>query len=163
MRARPEIHLDTEQRHIGYETVQLQTTLLSSLPSQIASLNETIAGLRGTLQESNPSSTEPSNLALPLDATLSLVSERRSELDSLNQQIETLQQDLGPMEDQLEEARRELEDLEGQKNAAVQRAREAMKRRGEGSNGFDELEMKGRWLSGVDSSLRNILGIDAAA
>lgn len=146
-----------------YETVQLQTTQLQSLPPQIASLNETITALRSTLQQSTSSSTASPNLALPLDATLALVAERRSEIDDLDQQIKSLQQGLSPKTRALEEAQSELKTLEGQADVAVQAAREATRRRSGDAEGVDELEMRGRWLQGVEYSLRSMLDVDAVA
>lgn len=147
----------------GYETVQLQTSLLSSLPAQISTLNESINNLRNTLQQPTFSTTAPSSLALPLDATLSLISERQSELDDLNQQIKSLQQALPPKTRELEKIENELKVLEDQKVVAVQSAREAMRSRDDGGDAGDELEMRGRWLRGVDSGLRTMLGVGAAA
>ena len=141
----------------------MQTTQLKSLPPQIASLNETITTLRSTLQQPASSSTASPNLALPLDATLSLVSERQSEIAALDQQIESLQQNLDPQTRALEEAQSELKVLEEQAEVAVRAAREASRRREDGNEGINELEMRGRWLQGVDYSLRSMLDVDAVA
>ena len=148
---------------IGYETVQLQTTLLSSLPAQISSLNDTIASLRSTLQQSTSSTTSSSSLALPLDATLSLISERQSEMHDLDLEIESLQQALSPKARELEKIENELKDLEDRKAGAIQSAKEAQRRRGDGAGNGDELEMRGRWLKGVESGLKEMLGIGIAA
>ncbi|KAL8822497.1 MAG: hypothetical protein Q9191_006767 [Dirinaria sp. TL-2023a] len=156
--------LETKGRELAkrYETVQLQTTQLNSLPPQIASLNETITALRSTLQQPASSSTASPNLALPLDATLALVSERRNEIEALDEQIKSLQQGLGAKTTALEEAQSDLKLLEEQAEVAVQAASEAGRRRG-GAEGVDELEMRGRWLQGVEYSLRNMLDVDAVA
>ena len=149
--------------YTGYETIQLQTTLLSSLPPQIASLKDTISTLRSTLQQPTSSVATASSLSLPLDATLSLISERQSELGDLNQQIKGLQQSLPPKTRELEKVENELKVLEGQKAVAVQTAREALRTRDDGVEENVELEMRGRWLKGVESGLRGMLGIDATA
>lgn len=81
----------------------------------------------------------------------------------MNQQIKSLQQALPPKTRELEKVENELRTLEGQKAIAVQGAREAMGRRDGGEGGGDDLEMRGRWLKGVDSSLRGMLGVGAAA
>ena len=85
----------TKSLRVGYETVQLQTTLLSSLPPQIATLNETLASLQNTLQQNTSSAPGSSSLSLPLDATQELLSAREMELADLNQQLKSLQQALG--------------------------------------------------------------------
>ena len=147
----------------GYETVQLQITQLSSLPPQIASLNDTLASLRKTLQQSTPSTSDSSSLSLPLDATQALVSERQKELADLNQQLKSLQHALPQKTRELEKAENELRLVEAQKEIAVQGAREAMGRRGDGAESADDLEMRGRWLRGVEGTLRGMLELGATA
>lgn len=147
----------------GYEAVQLQTTHLSSLPPQIASLDSTLASLRTTLNHHPPttSSTNASSLSLPLDATHALLQEREAELADLNQQLYSLQQALPSKQRELEKAENELRAVEAQKEIALEGAREAMGRRGDGAGGegVDELELRGRWLRGVDTSLRAMLEV----
>lgn len=149
--------------YVGYETVRLQTTQLSSLPPQITSLNKTLASLRKTLQQNTPSTSDSSSLSLPLDATQSLVSERQKELAELNQQLKSLQQALPQKTRELEKAENELRLVEAQKEIAVQGARDAMGRRGDGAEGADDLEMRGRWLRGVEGTLRGMLELGATA
>ncbi|KAG7008772.1 hypothetical protein G7Y79_00004g013560 [Physcia stellaris] len=126
--------LDERGRELSrrYETVQLQTTHLSSLPPQIASLNSTLASLQ-----------------------------REAELADLDQQLKSLQQALPSKQRELEKAENELRAVEAQKEIAVQGAREAMGRRGDGAGGegVDELELRGRWLRGVETSLRAMLEV----
>ncbi|KAL8796779.1 MAG: hypothetical protein Q9195_000862 [Heterodermia aff. obscurata] len=157
--------LDEEGRELSrrYETVQLQTTLLSSLPSQIASLNSTLASLQDTVQPSTSLTTSPSSLSLPLDATVALVQQRQAELADLDQRLKSLQQALPPKQRELERAENDLRALEAQKEIAVQAAREAMKGRGDGAEEVDELELRGRWLRGVESGLRGMLEIGSEA
>lgn len=140
----------------GYETISLQTTLLSSLPPQIDYLQSTIESLRPL---TNPStlSTSPS-LSLPLQATTSLLSERVNELAQLNQQLKTLQQALPRKTRELERVENELKVIEIQRDGVVMAAREAVKRKEEGGWG-DGLEGRRRWLNGVEAGLREMLEI----
>ena len=148
---------------IGYEAVQLQSTQLASLPPQITSLNETLASLRETIQKNAPSTSDSSSLSLPLDATKALLSEKQKELEALDQQIKSLQQALPQKTRELEKAENELKLVEAQKELAVQGAREAMGTRGLGADGVNELEMRGRWLRGVEATLKTMLQLDTAA
>ena len=148
---------------IGYESVQLQSTQLASLPPQIALLNETLASLREKIQENTHSTLESSSLSLPLDATKDLLTERQKELEALDQQIQSLQQALPQKTRELEKAENELRLVEAQKELAVQGAREAMGTRGVGVDGVNELEMRGRWLKGVEATLKTMLQLDTAA
>lgn len=140
----------------GYETISLQTTLLSSLPAQTDHLQSTIESLRPL---TNPlSSSTPPNLSLPLHATSSLLSEREIEIAQLNQQLKTLQQALPRKTRELEKVENELKVLEIQRDGVVMAAREAVKRKEEGGWG-DGLEGRGRWLKGSEAGLREMLEV----
>jgi len=141
-----------------YETITLQTTLLSSLPQQIEQLNDTLGTLRIQNQSTNASSAS-SSLALPLPATLELLEERQANLDEVNAQLKTLQQALPRQSRTLENEERELRKLEIESERAVSAAREAIERKQEGG-GADVLERKGRWLRGVESGLRGMLEVE---
>lgn len=142
-----------------YETISLQTTLLSSLPPQIEELNRTLAGLRRQNQSANMNDDSNPEMAMPLPATLDLVEQRQAELDELNAQLKSLQQALPRQSRNLEMEERELRKLEGDRERAVSAAREAVDRKREGG-GADELEMKGRWLRSVESGLRGMLEVE---
>lgn len=141
----------------GYETITLQTTLLATLPPQIIELNTAISQLRATTQQPSPS--HPAH-SLPLPATQSILLERQAELDRLDSELKTLQQALPKKTRELERAESEVKRLEEERDSVVGQAREAMRRREEGS-GADELEMRGRWLRGVEGVLRGMLGVEA--
>lgn len=153
--------LDERGRDLSrrYETISLQTRLLSSLPSQVEDLNQTLARLRKQNRSADTNETNPS-LAMPLPATLELLDEKQSSLDDVNVQLKALQQALPRQTRVLENEERELQKLELERERAVQLAREAVERRQEGG-GADELERKGRWLRGVESGLREMLQIGA--
>ena len=152
--------LDVKGRDLSrrYETIGLQTTLLSSLPPKIEQMNTTLAVLRSQNQSADTSSTNPS-LALPLPATLELLEERRANLNEVNAQLKALQQALPRQTRTLENEERELKRLEIERERAISAAREAVERKQEGG-GADELEMKGRWLRGVESGLRGMLDVE---
>ena len=153
--------LDARARDLSrrYETISLQTTLLSSLPPQIDDLNQTLARLRKQNQSADTNETNPA-LVLPLPATLELLDERQASLDEVNAQLKALQQALPRQTRTLENEERELAKLELERERAVGLARDAVERRQEGG-GADELERKGRWLRGVESGLREMLEVGA--
>ena len=70
-----------------------------------------------------------------------------------------MQQKLPPKQRELEKAENELKGLEAQKEVVVQGAREAMRSREDGAEVADELELRGRWLKGVESGLRAMLEV----
>ncbi|CAF9903827.1 MAG: hypothetical protein ALECFALPRED_002998 [Alectoria fallacina] len=153
--------LDARGRDLSrrYETVSLQTTLLSSLPPQIEDLNQTLARLRMQNLSAGPSETNLA-LAMPLPATLELLDERQTSLEEMNAQVKALQQALPRQTRTLESEERELQKLDLERERALEMAREAVERKQEGG-GTDELERKGRWLKGVESGLREMLEIGA--
>lgn len=153
--------LDARGRDLSrrYETISLQTTVLSSLPPQIEDLNQTLVTLRKQNQSTGTSETNPA-LAMPLPATLELLEEKQASLDELSAQLKALQQALPRQTRALESEERELQKLEMERERAVGLAREAVERKQEGG-GADELERKGRWLRGVESGLREMLDIGA--
>lgn len=140
----------------GYETISLQTTLLSSLPPQIDYLQSTIESLRPLISPSAISKSP--SLSLPLHATTSLLSERVNELAQLNQQLKTLQQALPRKTRELEKVENELKVVEMQRDGVVMAAREAVKRKEEGGWG-EGLEGRRRWLKGAEAGLKEMLEI----
>ena len=153
--------LDARGRELSqrYETISLQTTLLSSLPPQIEELNQTLVALRKQDQSSATHGENP-DMTMPLPATLRVIEERRRELDEVNAQLASLQQAVPRQAKALEVEEREVRRLEGERNRVVGVAREAIDRKREGG-GADDLEMKGRWLSGVETGLKRMLEVDA--
>lgn len=149
--------LDARGRDLSrrYEMISLQTTLLSSLPSQIDDLNQTLARLRQQSQSTDTNEMSPA-LAMPLPATLELLDERQASLDEVNAQLKALQQTLPRQTRALENEERKWQKLELERERAVGLARKAVERK-KGGSSADELERKGRWLRGVESGLRGML------
>ncbi|KAI9668330.1 MAG: hypothetical protein M1829_005534 [Trizodia sp. TS-e1964] len=137
------------------ELIQLQTTQLQNLPMSIRNLQESISALQASQIDSpNPS------LALPLPATLFLLSEREEELALLEQQISTLQSTVPRKTRELERMESELKGLEMQKIASTTAAKEAQRRKEEGMGGIeDDLEERGRWYRAVSSGLKGMLDV----
>ena len=143
-----------------WETVQLQTTLLGSLPHQICGLQEVLADLRRQNQSGEEGRSDDPNLNMPLPATKALLEERSAELDELNKQLRSLQQALPRQSRVLEREERDLKFFEQERERAVISARQAVERR-QGGGGADELELRGRWLRDVEGGLRGLLGVEA--
>ena len=143
-----------------WETVQLQTTLLGSLPQQIDGLKQTLEELRRQNRHGEEGRSDDPNLNLPLPATHALLEERSTELDEVNRQLKSLQQALPRQNRILEREERELKVIEQERERAILTAKEAVERRREGG-GADELELRGRWLRGVEGGLRGLLGVEA--
>ena len=156
--------LDERGRELSrrYETVELQTTLLSTLPGQIDHLNSILEDLRARNRKAsgNESVDERPEMNMPLPATQELVEERRARLVEVEAQLKALRQGLPRQTRALEQEERELRKLQGERDRAVTDAGEAVERKRIGG-GTDEMEMRGRWLRGVEGGLRGMLGVEA--
>lgn len=154
--------LDARGRDLSrrYETIGLQTTLLSSLPLQIEELNQALVALRTQNQRADTGEDVNPAMAMSLPATLEMIEERKVELDEANAQLKLLQQALPRQTRTLEMEEREFRKLEAERERAVSAAREAVERKQEGG-GADELEMRGRWLRGVELGLKGMLEVEA--
>lgn len=127
---------------------------MESLPDEISHLESTIAELRASQQ---PKSSNPS-LNLPLQPTLSLLSQKEQELADLDRQIANMRRVLPEKKRSVAALEADLSPLEARKNGAVQSAKEAKRGRENGGLG-DELEERGRWLKAVDGGLRFMLEV----
>ncbi|KAL9607120.1 MAG: hypothetical protein Q9167_007938 [Letrouitia subvulpina] len=144
-----------------YETVNLQTTLLEKLPAEINGVKETIGQLRAQADRSDTRSISAQGMNLPLDATISFTREKQMELAQLNEEVKSLQQALPRQTKELAGLNYELKRLEKERGNTVENAREAVKRRKDGGETGDGLEMRGRWLKGCEDGLRELLGVEA--
>ena len=154
--------LDARGRALNrrYETIGLQTTLLSSLPPQIEELNEALVTLRRQNQSANANENANPAMALPLPATIEVLEEQKAKLSEVNARLKSLQQALPRQTRTLEMEEKELRKLEVEREQAVAAAQEAGERKHEGG-GADDLEMRGRWLRGAESGLRGMLEAEA--
>lgn len=157
-----------------WETVELQTTLLSGLPGRIEDLEGALEELRargrkgdrGGRDEDGGGDSEDNGvdermeMNLPLPATRELVEERRARLEEVEAQLKALRQGVPRMTRALEQEERELGKLQAEKDSVVREAREAVERKKEGG-GADEMELQGRWLRGVEGGMRGMLEVEA--
>jgi len=95
---------------------------------------------------------------MPLQPTLELLGDREEQLMDLDQQIEALRANLAQKQEEVGSLKDEVSILNTRKIKAVNEAKDARRRRENGGVG-DELEEKGRWLRGVESSLRTMLQV----
>lgn len=142
----------------GYKNVEVQMTQLSTLPDSIENLESTIAGLRAKQVAGMTSSDPRSSQNLPLPTTLSLLSERETELAALNRQIAAVQNALPRKTREAEAIERECSVLERRKVEAVTQAREAQRKKQQGES--DGLEEMGRWYRGAEQTLKEIVGVE---
>jgi chromosome segregation ATPase len=154
--------IETRGRDLSerYEAVQLHTTRLRELPSQIVALEESLEGLREATRAADKD--KNASLNMPLPATQALLMDRQKELEGLEKQLKSLQQAVPRKTQEAERMENELKPLEVQRAGTVSAAAEARRRREEGERGVgDELELKGRWYRSVETGIRNLVGMGA--
>ncbi|KAK4495134.1 hypothetical protein PRZ48_013461 [Zasmidium cellare] len=137
-----------------YEQIQLQTTQLDALPAEIEYLETTIESLR---QRQEPEASDP-EMRMPLQPTRDLLNDRERELRNVEMEIEKLQAALPAKKAEVQRLQDELAPIQMRKIKAVEEAQEAKRRREHGGTA-DELEEEGRWLRGVESSLKAMLEV----
>lgn len=150
--------LEAQGRQLAqrYEQIQLRTSQLESLPSEIAELEQVISRLKDVQEPKS----EDAELSLPLQPTMDLLRQREQELQSVDLEIARLQAALPAKKAEVSRLQDELAPIQMRKIKAVEEAKEARRRREGGGNGeADELEEKGRWLRGVDGSLKAMLEV----
>ena len=150
--------LEAQGRQLAerYESVQLRTSQLESLPTEIKELEESIAHLKANQEPK----AEDAEMSLPLQPTLDLLRQREQEAQSVDLEIARLQAALPAKEAEVQRLQDELAPIQMRKIKAVEEAKEARRRReGGGNGGADELEEKGRWLRGVEGSLKAMLEV----
>lgn len=138
----------------GYEQVQLQTSQIDSLPAEITYLETSIESLR---QRQEPEASDP-EMRLPLQPTRDLLKERERELRNVEMEIEKLTAALPAKKAEVQRLQDELAPIQMRKIKAVEEAQEAKSRREHGG-AADELEEEGRWLRGVEKSLKAMLEV----
>lgn len=95
---------------------------------------------------------------MPLQPTLSLLSQKEAELSDIDRQIAALQAAIPAKKQAISNLEADLGPLARRKDDAVQGANEARQGRENGGKG-DELEERGRWLRGVEGSLKTVLEV----
>ncbi|KAF2839052.1 hypothetical protein M501DRAFT_1031206 [Patellaria atrata CBS 101060] len=139
---------------LRYESIQLRTEELAALPAKITDLNTT----HNTLSSMIPSPALNPSLSLPLPATQSLLSQRRAELEVLDAELAAFEAAVPAKSRELEMLEAELRPLEVQKEALTKVAREAMRRREQGEQGWGNgIEEQGRWWRAVEAGLRELM------
>jgi chromosome segregation ATPase len=139
----------------GYEQVQIQTARLKTLPSEIENLQQTIDHLQA---EQGPKSSNP-DLCMALQPTMDLLLKREQQMSEIDAQISALRSSISSKRQDFAKFQDELSSLQARKTQATQEALEAKRRREEGKELGDELGEEGRWLRGVEHSLKIMLEV----
>lgn len=100
-------------------------------------------------------------MRLGLEATVELVEEREEKLGRLDERLQEMVEQKEAREGELKRLREEVGSAEGVRDQAVTSAGEAKRRREHGRSGTgDEMEERGRWLRGVESTMKSFLEVE---
>lgn len=145
-----------------YERIVVETARLRELPERMASLEESIAGLREVANggDGEDGGKRNKELNLPLERTLELVAERKRKAAELGRQLGTVSAQVPRKRKEAERLAAELASLETRRQNNVAAALEARKRKEARLGGAeDDLEERGRWLRASETLLRTMLEI----
>ncbi|KAL8905039.1 MAG: hypothetical protein Q9171_006828 [Xanthocarpia ochracea] len=143
-----------------YEGVQLRVEVLGRLPGEIEGLEAVVRELRrrnGELASDMGGGTG----GMGVERITGLLREKEVEREEVERRVKALQREIPGKRRELEGLKGELKGLERERDRAIEGVREAVRSRETGGVVGDELEIKGRWLSGCEEGLRGLLGVEA--
>ncbi|KAL8873224.1 MAG: hypothetical protein Q9174_001271 [Haloplaca sp. 1 TL-2023] len=145
-----------------YQGVEEKKAVLQTLPTEIKSLEMECEVLRGAI-ETQLTELGGSDIGqgLGVEEIHKAIREKDSLKQKVERRLEALESSLPAKERQLQDLQGDMEELEKERHRAITGAREAVKGRERGGNAGDELETRGRWLSGCEEGLRGLLGVEA--
>ena len=159
-----------------YIVVREQREELREMPGRISKLREDMGTLRrergsllgpGDEEQQDPAGSGEQLDDLGLEAAVNLVETREEQVSHLNAKSDSLAEALARKEKELRRVKEELSASERSKDVAVQNAREARetregRARGEGKGDMvDEIEEQGRWLRGVETTMKGLLQVES--
>ncbi|KAI4259523.1 MAG: hypothetical protein LQ352_000710 [Teloschistes flavicans] len=157
--------LEVRGRDLGarYGSVQLQMELMQRLPVEIAGLDQKCRVLEAEIEAkmAEMGGLLEASTGIGVDGIGKAIREKEMRTEEVERKLRDLRGKIPEREGFLQTLKRDLKGLERERNVAVQGAREAVKGRERGGLLGDELEMKGRWLSGCEEGLRGLLGLEA--
>ena len=143
-----------------YEGVKLKGEVLGRLPNEIAGLKERVQLLRGG-NEVLASELGGEAGGMGVEGIREVIREKEREREEVERTVKGFQREIPGKGREVDRLERELKGLERERERAIEGARDAVRTRENGGVVGDELEMKGRWLSGCDEGLRGLLGWEA--
>lgn len=150
-----EVHArELARRWKGIESAREE---LDSLPSVIEGLKAEVEEMRRTQGIDGEVGDGQAEMGMGLEETVTLVKEREQQLERVGGRLEEVREEREKKEKELEKLQEDVVRSEREVKRAKKAAEDARRRR-EGKGGVgDEIEEKGRWLRGVEGTLRGLL------
>ncbi len=140
-----------------FEVLRAQGEVLGRLPREMEALGEEVRGLRA----GNEVLVGRLGGIVGVEGVREAVRGLEKEREEVEKRAIRLRREIPGRAREVERLEGEIKGLEGERERAVEGAREAVRRRERGGVVGDELEMRGRWLSGCEEGLRGLLGVEA--
>ncbi|KAL8997018.1 MAG: hypothetical protein Q9169_003608 [Polycauliona sp. 2 TL-2023] len=140
-----------------YEGIESRREMLGRLPEEITGLEDRVRVLRG----GNEEVVREFGGGMGVEGIREVVRGKVAQRDEVERRAKALQREIPGKGREVERLEGELKGLERERSRAIEGAREAIRSRKSGGAVGDELEMKGRWLSGCEEGLRGLLGVEA--
>lgn len=142
-----------------YEGLRLKGEVLGRLPREIEGLEERVGGLRRGNEERVGVIGGGAGM-MGVEGMLEVRRGKEGEREGVERRVKALQREIPGKGRELERLEEELKGLARERERAVEGAREAVRSREDGGVVGDELEMRGRWLSGCEEGLKAMLGVE---
>ncbi len=143
-----------------YEGVQLRVEVLGKLPGEIEGLEAVVRELRRRNGEL-ASDLGGGIGGMGVESITGALREKEVKREEVERRVKALQREIPGKRRELEGLKGELKGLERERDRAIEGVREAVRSKETGGVVGDELEIKGRWLSGCEEGLRGLLGVEA--
>ena len=147
--------IEAHARHLAqwHQELEAQTEELRQLPDTLNSLQSEVQEMRREQGIDGQAET-----SMGLETTINLVEEREAQLDKVNERLDEVQEQRTRKEMELKKLLDEVELAERERDRATTGAADARRRRNEGRSVIgDDVEGKGRWLQGVEMTMRGLL------
>ena len=144
-----------------HQQIEAQAQELRELPTVIDRLKKDIEEMRSEQGIGGEAGDGQAELGMSLEATVSLVEEKETQLDRVTERLEQVDEQKARKVKELRRLEEEVASAEGERDRAVKGAEDARKRRKAGKGGIgDEVEARGRWLRGVENTMRGLLEVE---
>ena len=146
------------KRHCDLET---QVQELRQLPAELERVQAEVQEMRKEQDIAGVVGDGQAERRMGLEATVNLVEEREEQLERVQRRLEQVIEQKTRKEGELRKLQDDVAVSERERDKAVSAAQDAKRRQQDGKSGVgDEVEDRGRWLAGVETTMRRLLGVE---
>ena len=157
------IELEAQARELSrrHQSVETQAQELREMPTELERLRTEIVRMRQEQGIGGEVGDGQAEMGMGLEATVNLVEEREEQLERVQKRLEQVVEQRARKEKELKKMKDEAAAAERERDKAMRSAEDAKKGQKEGKTSIgDEVEEKGRWLRGVETTMKGLLGVE---